>query len=89
MDGEGQPEKVLLHSMRNGNSIMLRTSSALWEILRESHARVVDRTLRMSGGIYNPTAASSIAEFTNAFRTWESEVGDYESLTGLKVDPPS
>ena len=79
-------KKTLMHSMKLGGSNLLRVSRAWWQMLRDTHGRVVDRKLMLSGSVYTPRVAKSWSSFPEAFRSWESAVSEYTMLTGVQVD---
>ena len=83
----GNPKKVVLHSMRQGGTVLVKASRAWWRILRDSHGRVSDRKLKLTGVVHNPPVAPSWSEFAACFRKWEDQVSDYESIVGTRMDP--
>ena len=65
---------------------MTRATRAWYSLYRDSRGRVVDRMAQLSDRINTPTRLKDWRDVGPAFRTWEIEVMEFESITGVPME---
>ena len=83
--GNNAGQTVITQAMRKGCSAIVRVSRAWFNMVRDTKGRVVDRKVVLSDFVYAPNRVTSWNEVPKAYRSWDADVADYESLMGMHM----
>ena len=85
---------ALIASVVRGRALVLikavteRNGYEAWRLLvKEFEPNVAQRRLALLNALLSPDLSGNDNEFGNKWRTWESKVKEYESMTGEALDP--